>query len=173
MEDKSNIFLVILLFVFWSIISVWYYVCPIKGFCKAPVITTIQSTPRIPAAAPVVGSTNIQQEEDRTIIYFEFDSNNKITNDDINTYLENLANQLQTNPQPVTIVGHTDDLGNADYNETLGYNRAVMIKDILVANGATNADITTTSKGELEPIATNNTEEGQSLNRRVEIFINS
>jgi len=72
----------------------------------------------------------------------------------------------------VQVVGHTDNTGNADSNMTLGQGRADFAKNYLVRNGILSDNVEATSKGQTEPIADNNTEEGRKENRRTVITIN-
>jgi len=71
----------------------------------------------------------------------------------------------------VEVVGHTDSTGNPDNNIILGQGRAEFAKQYLVKNGMLDENITTTSKGQSEPIATNATAEGRAKNRRTVITI--
>ncbi|WP_400075423.1 OmpA family protein [Winogradskyella sp. R77965] len=72
----------------------------------------------------------------------------------------------------VQVVGHTDNTGDAANNMTLGQGRADFGKSYLVRNGILSSNIEATSKGQTEPIADNNTEEGKAENRRTVITIN-
>jgi outer membrane protein OmpA-like peptidoglycan-associated protein len=72
----------------------------------------------------------------------------------------------------VQIVGHTDNTGDAVNNMKLGQGRAEFGKNYLVRNGILSSNIEATSKGQTEPIADNNTEEGRAENRRTVITIN-
>lgn len=74
----------------------------------------------------------------------------------------------------VIIEGHTDDSGDAAFNQDLSEKRAEAVKAEIVANMANpeNADkITTVGYGETKPVADNGTREGRANNRRVEIKI--
>ena len=74
----------------------------------------------------------------------------------------------------VIIEGHTDDSGDAAFNQDLSEKRAEAVKAEIVANMANpeNADkITTVGYGEAKPVADNGTREGRAKNRRVEIKI--
>jgi outer membrane protein OmpA-like peptidoglycan-associated protein len=72
----------------------------------------------------------------------------------------------------VQIVGHTDNTGDAENNVILGQQRADFAKSYLSRNGILYENIDAASKGQTEPIADNNTEEGKTKNRRTVITIN-
>ena len=68
--------------------------------------------------------------------------------------------------------GFTDSLGSDDYNIKLGLRRAIAVASYMVTNNGIDPSIVfVKSSGENEPIATNETEEGRSLNRRAEIVL--
>ena len=52
----------------------------------------------------------------------------------------------------INLVGHTDRLGNENYNQQLGLNRAKTVKALLVQNGVNPAQITVSSQGENQPV---------------------
>lgn len=70
----------------------------------------------------------------------------------------------------IKIVGHTDSIGDEESNMELSRDRAASVKDFFVQNGIDPDRITTEGAGETSPIANNQTVEGRSLNRRVEIY---
>lgn len=72
----------------------------------------------------------------------------------------------------VVIEGHTDDSGDASFNQQLSEKRAEAVKAELVAQGAKAEKISTVGYGEDKPIADNATPEGRAQNRRVEIKVN-
>jgi outer membrane protein OmpA-like peptidoglycan-associated protein len=69
------------------------------------------------------------------------------------------------------IVGHTDSQGSYDYNMTLSDRRALSTANFLSAEGVNRTRITTAGRGEAEPIATNESDDGRRQNRRVEVAI--
>jgi OmpA-OmpF porin, OOP family len=71
----------------------------------------------------------------------------------------------------VQLAGHTDNTGDPAANETLSTNRAVAIKDMLVAGGISPDRITTIGYGQDKPIASNDTEDGKARNRRTELVV--
>lgn len=86
--------------------------------------------------------------------------------------LRQLAQSLQRYPgTEVLIVGHTDNVGTDSYNMTLSQRRADSAKSYLVSMGIPADRIRTAGRGEVEPIASNETEAGRQQNRRVEVAI--
>lgn len=86
--------------------------------------------------------------------------------------LSQLAASLQDYPNTeVLIVGHTDAVGSESYNQRLSENRASSAAQYLVSQGISRSRITTLGKGELEPVASNETDYGRQENRRVEVAI--
>jgi outer membrane protein OmpA-like peptidoglycan-associated protein len=71
----------------------------------------------------------------------------------------------------IDIFGYTDSTGKADYNLTLSQKRADAVKVYLVSKGLAASRFHTTGNGIADPIASNDTKEGQSKNRRVEFAI--
>lgn len=69
------------------------------------------------------------------------------------------------------IVGHTDDVGSSDYNQSLSYNRAQKVKELLVNRGINRRRILTKGMGDKQPIFDNKTERSRDQNRRVEFRI--
>ena len=86
--------------------------------------------------------------------------------------LRNFAMTLKNTPDTyIKIIGHTDNTGRVDYNQTLSEKRAQSVFDFLMSQGVNSSRMTFEGKGIHEPVASNNTVEGRSLNRRVEILI--
>lgn len=72
----------------------------------------------------------------------------------------------------VHIIGHTDALGDAIYNQGLSQRRAELVKRFFVDNyEVDDARLNVAGLGEREPIATNTTRQGRQANRRVEVMI--
>jgi outer membrane protein OmpA-like peptidoglycan-associated protein len=111
----------------------------------------------------------VKELEDRAIIRFPFNSTVKDADPAIDQYLEDLAQQVKDSGQKISITGHTDSKGDADINMNLGLRRAKEIRDILVSKGVNSALISTDSKGETQPVDTNDTEAGRHNNRRAEV----
>jgi outer membrane protein OmpA-like peptidoglycan-associated protein len=69
------------------------------------------------------------------------------------------------------VVGHTDSVGAADYNQGLSERRAHSTADYIASNGVARSRIQTVGSGQREPVATNETDDGRRENRRVEVAI--
>ena len=83
--------------------------------------------------------------------------------------LRNVKDYVEQNDFRLTIIGHTDSKGTDAYNMALGMRRAVAVRDKLLEFGLNPARILgVESRGESEPIATNDTQEGRFENRRIE-----
>lgn len=71
----------------------------------------------------------------------------------------------------VHVVGHTDSVGPADYNERLSRDRAESVGTYLRDRGVDGNRIIYYGMGEDRPVAGNDTESGRERNRRVEIYL--
>jgi outer membrane protein OmpA-like peptidoglycan-associated protein len=88
------------------------------------------------------------------------------------TNLRELALSLQKYPDSqLLIVGHTDNVGDDSYNQSLSQRRSNSAATYLAAQGVVRTRIAATGKGEAEPITTNETDAGRQQNRRVEVAI--
>jgi outer membrane protein OmpA-like peptidoglycan-associated protein len=71
----------------------------------------------------------------------------------------------------VRVSGYTDNVGAAGFNLDLSQRRARAVADMLLEQGFTAAQITVSGYGEGNPVASNATEAGRRLNRRIEILV--
>jgi len=69
------------------------------------------------------------------------------------------------------IGGYTDGIGSVNYNIKLSQRRAQAVVDYLVTKGVNSSNLKVVGYGKANPIATNDTPEGRSMNRRVEIKV--
>lgn len=73
---------------------------------------------------------------------------------------------------PVVVAGHTDSRGNDATNVALSRRRANAVREYLLANMTMDeARITAVGYGEAQPIASNETENGRALNRRIDVIL--
>ena len=86
--------------------------------------------------------------------------------------MSELAGFLLENPGvTIHIVGHTDAVGSDEANQILSEGRANAVRADLIKRGVAAERMTAEGKGEKEPVADNDTDEGRQLNRRVEFTI--
>jgi outer membrane protein OmpA-like peptidoglycan-associated protein len=71
----------------------------------------------------------------------------------------------------IEIQAHTDNTGDADYNQYLSEKRAESVRDYMVARGIASDRMEVKGYGETSPVADNNTREGRAANRRVELKV--
>ena len=102
-----------------------------------------------------------------------FDTNKSTIKSTSKTVLADLGNALQENPTiKIKITGHTDSDGKETDNQKLSAQRAESVKNYLNTNfGIEKARMLTEGKGESNPIASNDSEEGKKQNRRVEFMV--
>lgn len=100
-------------------------------------------------------------------IFFGFDSDNLSAASKREIAL---VYNSQKNAKRLTIVGHTDSKGPTAYNQKLSEKRARQVEEYIYSLGFT-GEIKSLGMGESQPIATNETEDGRSKNRRSEITI--
>ena len=86
--------------------------------------------------------------------------------------LDRFAEGLRNNPNTdVRIIGHTDNTGSDAINNPLSLDRAASTRNYLTGRGIDGRRISIEGMGERQPIATNDTAQGRSRNRRVEIYV--
>ena len=86
--------------------------------------------------------------------------------------LDKMVVQLsQQNKSVIEVSGHTDDVGSDEYNLMLSEERAKSVVNYLVGKGIRPWRLKARGFGEQVPIASNDTDEGRTLNRRVEMLI--
>ena len=84
--------------------------------------------------------------------------------------IDKLAEEMKKNPaMKIEIAGHTDNVGDANVNLQVSQKRASAIKTYLVEKGISEKRMIAKGYGKTAPVGDNNTEEGRSRNRRIEI----
>jgi outer membrane protein OmpA-like peptidoglycan-associated protein len=87
--------------------------------------------------------------------------------------LDSLMSKLQdADVVSIKVIGHTDSKGSEAYNQALSERRASAVADYLLSRGLAANKLTSEGRGELEPVADNETDAGRAQNRRVELHIN-
>ena len=122
---------------------------------------------------PEERSSRVEKGIANKILYSGFASNDFRPDNSLLGYTIELKNYLEKYPaKKVTIIGHTDNVGESEDNEWIGQQRANSVMRYLVSQGVSGDKITAISRGENEPIDDNRTQEGRRKNRRIEIKIN-
>lgn len=111
-----------------------------------------------------VSNGMINQADGR--VYFDFDSYQLTPAS--KQILDSLIDKVRRSPSTIVFAGHTDSTGAERYNFALGLKRANEVKGHMVASGIDSQKLDSVSFGELQPIASNETQEGRKMNRRVE-----
>lgn len=103
-------------------------------------------------------------------IYFDYDRDQ--LRDDARAALDAKAVVLIANPAvSLTITGHTDERGTAEYNLALGQKRAAQAKRYLETKGVVGARLNTQSLGDSQPASTGTDEGSYQQNRRAEFEV--
>ncbi len=84
--------------------------------------------------------------------------------------IQQLAQHLIDTPElDAIVIGHTDNVGEAQSNLKLSQRRAETVRNVIISMGVEANRLNAVGKGDKEPKADNNTEEGRLMNRRVEV----
>ena len=101
-----------------------------------------------------------------------FDTNKSTLTANAKANLDKLVPVFNQYPDTnIQIYGYTDSTGTAEYNLKLSDQRAASVKAYLIGKGLAAGRFVTTGMGIADPIATNDTPEGRSQNRRVEFAV--
>ncbi len=101
-----------------------------------------------------------------------FDFNSATIKSSFHSPLNKIAEIMNRYPRTqIVVAGHTDSVGSEQYNLELSLRRANAVADYLISRGVLQSRLGTEGRGELEPIASNETESGRAQNRRVEIYV--
>jgi outer membrane protein OmpA-like peptidoglycan-associated protein len=101
--------------------------------------------------------------------YFNFEYNEAFLDEAEKLRLNRMADSLSLfHFDSIIVFGHTDSVGNADYNYQLSLSRALGISQVLQAK--LNTKVVAKGMGNKRPLADNKTHKGRALNRRVEII---
>ena len=101
-----------------------------------------------------------------------FDFNNAQLKQSHEAELVRLANQLNKyDLNKLKIVGHTDDVGDATYNQKLSEERAQSVANLFLTRGFKKENIYVIGRGSTQPYVQNTTNENRAINRRVAIVV--
>jgi outer membrane protein OmpA-like peptidoglycan-associated protein len=103
-------------------------------------------------------------------ILFTFDSS-ELTSDSRMSLLKLASSLKDFEGTEILIAGHTDATGSDEYNQALSERRATSAAVFLAENGVEAERLSISGYGESQPVSSNDTVEGRSENRRVEVAI--
>ena len=134
-------------------------------------MVSIDFPPEIPGEEASSMEQALEQKKPVEIYGIYFDFNSATIKPDSEAVLKQISDILHKNPSwKLSISGHTDNIGDAAFNQALSERRAAAVKDALVTRYGISADrLTTKGYGASSPIETNSTLEGRARNRRVEL----
>ncbi|MFO8235471.1 MAG: OmpA family protein [Bacteroidales bacterium] len=161
-----------IVFMGWSVLSTYIYVCKIKGLCTQPQTTLVEVMKHSDALfdkSKVVEKTTIPKD---LVINFAFDKSDFVSGVDASEYFEKSnAYFLHDSQAKLRITGHTDAVGTIEYNQALGFRRAQAMQKYFGSKGMPADRISIESKGENAPVDNNTTKEGRAKNRRTVVTI--
>ena len=184
MKRLSLLFSILL--IAWISIASFWYVCKVRNNCGDTDQVSLSEMKEDISTVDTDAASNTELETDSLAIsleylngigtkkyYFEFASSELNAVNDDEPYFTSLGYFLANKPgSTLTAVGHACSRGSTQANDRFSKLRAETIKQYLVGKGIPGDQIILEWKGDTEPAASNDTEDGRKLNRRVELNIN-
>ncbi|MDR3668439.1 MAG: OmpA family protein [Ignavibacteriaceae bacterium] len=123
------------------------------------------ASPPAPTIPPV-------PKDNWVLVGVNFDFNKATLKPESIPILNNAVEILLGHPDvKVEIQGHTDNVGSDQHNQILSLQRALAVRNYLIAKGVAANRLTTIGYGKTKPIMDNKTEYGRSMNRRIELKV--
>ncbi|MEN9368291.1 MAG: hypothetical protein RL489_2649 [Pseudomonadota bacterium] len=101
---------------------------------------------------------------------FSFDVGRSAIKPQMRPVLDELARNTDAALR-MNVIGYTDSTGSDAVNRPLSLDRAESVRDYLVGRGVTASRIVVDGRGASDPVASNDSESGRAMNRRVEIYL--
>jgi outer membrane protein OmpA-like peptidoglycan-associated protein len=170
-----------IVFLIWALFGAWLhaYTHPKEPVLIQPEVT-IKPKPVIIKNTVIPKPTKKDSTVSKTdsykfpkkIIYLNFNQKTFNENEVVDIYVKNLKAFLdKVETAQIYIVGYTDNIGDSISNYWVGFERAKNFKSFLISQGIDKQIIHTSSKGEKEPLAKNNSKKERRKNRRIEITV--
>ncbi|MBR9974409.1 MAG: OmpA family protein [Bacteroidetes bacterium] len=141
-----------------------YY--PVSAHLDLTDLSSFEEVQRDLVLAPLTRGSSIRLNN----IFFDFDMD--VLREESFPELDRLVRLLRERPSMIIQVdGHCDDYGGYEYNMDLSRRRANAVVNYLVSKGISSARLLPRGYGKTRPVASNDTDEGRQLNRRVEYTI--
>jgi peptidoglycan-binding protein ArfA len=133
------------------------------------------ASPSAPAPGPGAGGACANLQADISGLLqtpINYDTNGFALAANSQGLVAQIADKLKACPDArVAVIGFTDNTGNDAINVPLSGNRAKSVADALVSDGVAADHVSSRGEGSANPVATNDTVQGRSQNRRVEITV--
>ena len=157
-------------FVIWCFVSAWLYNDKLLPVMKKPV--TMQTIPEKQTNEADSLMKLKASMPKNLLIYFEFNDSKFKPDPQIDNSVTEFKAWLEKYPlSMLSVSGHTDLVGTAEYNYKLALKRAQVVGTYLENKGVNTSRMITDSRGSTEPAADYLTAEGRAKNRRTEISI--
>jgi outer membrane protein OmpA-like peptidoglycan-associated protein len=161
----------VVFFVIWCFVSAWLYNDKLLPAMRKPV--TVQTIPETSTREADSLMKLKASMPENLLIYFEFNGSKFKPDPQTDNSVTQFKAWLEKYPQSkLSVTGHTDLVGTAEYNNKLALKRAEVVGKYLEDQGVKADRLITASKGSSEPAAGYITAEGRAKNRRTEISIN-
>jgi outer membrane protein OmpA-like peptidoglycan-associated protein len=167
-----NRFLLPLLILLWSLAYSWFWNCHRKPYCASETIVADTTTAVVAPSPPPVDTVKVITTEEQILftpldVYFDVNQSGIKKTAEVETFLATAKKYFEEYPdKQLLITGHSDSDGSDELNQRLSENRAAQTKTFLLNEGIKAAQMVTDGKGEKEPAASNDTDEGKAKNRR-------
>jgi outer membrane protein OmpA-like peptidoglycan-associated protein len=168
-----NRFLLPLLILLWSLLYTGWWNCNRKPLCSGIAVADTTSMVVAPPPPPVDTTTaKVVTAEEQILftpldVYFDINQSGIKKTAEVETFLATAKKYFEKYPdKQLLITGHADSDGSDELNQRLSEIRANQTKTFLLKEGIKAAQLVTEGKGEKEPAASNDTEEGKAQNRR-------
>lgn len=148
-----------------------------RGHCVSVTSGAVDCVAHAPAVVPAVVAP-VPEAPKRTVesvslagdVLFAFDSA-KLTDAGKASIDPVIVGSRNLNDVQISLFGHADSRGNADYNQKLSERRAQSVADYMVSKGVAASTLSAFGRGETEPVASNTTSAGRAQNRRVDVSL--
>lgn len=126
------------------------------------------------AATAGTGIEVARTEDNRLKVSVPSDFSFDVGRSDIKPSMRPVLDELSRNLDPkvsLSVTGHTDSTGTDAINDPLSLDRAESVRDYLAMRGVPSSRVMVAGQGSHQPVASNATESGRAMNRRVEIYM--
>lgn len=180
-EALKNFVFACLVFLIWALFGAWIHaythpkqkIIPVKiEKTKALILIKDTTLSKIKDNVFKKPRKTLAKTIAKKIIYLDFNQRDFDEDAFLESYAAELKGYLKTNPKlHIYVVGFTDIIGDSISNYWVGFERAKNFKSFLVSQDIDKNIIHTSSKGEKDPIAKNNSKKERRKNRRIEITL--